>query len=102
MLPYVGLISAWGAFGPALAAIFITRLVSQEEICQDRKDSLLAFLIGLAVSVLVFILLASMRFRPPWSPKMVVGLMFQGLIAAITPAFVISSIFSRKVTYGKS
>lgn len=92
---YAGVISAWGAFGPALAAIIITRFVSPERRAQKRKAPWVAFLIGLAVSDLVFILLASMRFRPPWSSKIVIGLIFQGLISAIAPAFVISSIFSR-------
>lgn len=95
LLPYVGVISPWGAFGPALAGILITRIVYPERSDKSRKLSRLVFLLGLIVSVLVYLLNAWMQISPPWTTEIAVGLTFSGLIAAMAPAFVISSIYSR-------
>jgi len=94
-LYYAGVISAWGAFGPALAGIFITRLVSPNQSDKGRKVPLLAFLLGLVVSALVFLLLAWMQVSPPWTQETVIWLILMGLLSAIPPGFVISSVYSR-------
>jgi len=90
-----GVFSAWGAFGPALAGIFITRFVSPRLTDKGRKVPLLAFLLGLIVSASVYLLFAWMQVRPPWTREMVISLIFVGLLSAIPPGFVISSAFSR-------
>ena len=97
-LRYAGVFSAWGAFGPALAGIFITRLVSPKQSEKDRKLPLLAFLLGLTISALVYLLLAWLLVRPSWTRETVIWLIFAGLISAIAPGFVIASIYSRNET----
>jgi membrane protease YdiL (CAAX protease family) len=101
-LYYAGVISAWGAFGPALAGIFITRFVSPKQVDKSRKVPLLAFLLGLVVSALVYVLLAWMKLRPPWTLETVIWLILVGLLSAIPPAFVISSAFSRNESVRES
>ena len=92
LLNNAGVISAWGAFGPALAGIFITRFMSPQ---RNGKVPRAAFLIGLVVSTLVYLLLASMQLRLPWPRETVIGLILVGLLSGIAPSFVISSAFSR-------
>jgi membrane protease YdiL (CAAX protease family) len=83
-----GAFMTWGAFGPALAGIIITRITIPKRVENGRKAPLLAFFIGLLVSALIIILVE-------WPPEKVGGLIVMGLIAAVPPAFVISSTFSQ-------
>jgi membrane protease YdiL (CAAX protease family) len=99
-LQYVGLISAWGAFGPALAGIIITRLVNPKQSDRGRKVPLSALLLGVVVSTLVFLLMVWMQVRPPWPPRLLFSLLLQGFISAIAPAFVLASAFSRNEAIG--
>jgi membrane protease YdiL (CAAX protease family) len=99
-LEYAGLISAWGAFGPALAGILITRLVNPKQSDGGRRDPLLALLLGVAVSALVFLLMVWMQVPPPWPPRLLHSLILQGLVSATAPAVVLASAFSRNEAVG--
>lgn len=92
---FVAVFSPWGAFGPALAGILITRFMHSEMSDRSRRASLSAFLLGLVVSAFVHILSAWMQARSTGTGGTVVGVTLVGLIAAIPPALVISSAFSR-------
>jgi membrane protease YdiL (CAAX protease family) len=99
-MKYVGLISAWGAFGPALAGILITRLANPKQSDRARRAPLLALLLGVAVSALVFLLMVWMQVPPPWPPRLLSSLILQGLVSAIAPAVVLASAFSRNEAVG--
>jgi hypothetical protein len=94
-LVFAGAFMVWGVFGPALAGISITWVINPERNDKSRKKPLLVFCLGLVLSVLVFILNTRMLVGLSWTPEIMIGLVVMGLIAAIPPAFVISSTFSR-------
>ena len=94
-LKYGGLVSAWGAFGPALAGIIITKLVNPKHGPRGRDVPWSAFLLGMLVSTLVFLLVVWMQVRPPWPPRLLSSVILQGLVSAVAPAYILASAYSR-------
>lgn len=94
-LVFAGAFMVWGVFGPALAGISITWVINPERNDKSRKKPLLVFCLGLVLSALVFILNTRMLVGLSWTTEIMIGLVVMGLIAAIPPAFVILSTFSR-------
>jgi membrane protease YdiL (CAAX protease family) len=86
----------WGLFGPALAGIIITRIISPEKEKGRRKVPLLAFTVGLVLSGLVFFGNTYLQVAMNWTAEILIAVGFLSLMIAIPPAYVISSVFSRK------
>lgn len=86
----------WGIFGPALAGIIITRIISTDKDRTSRKPPILAFWVGLILSSVVMFGNTYLQAPMDWTAEIlsIVGIL--SLVMAIPPAYVISSIFSRK------
>jgi len=85
----------WGLFGPALAGIIITKVISPEKEKEGRKGPPLAFILGLIFSAAVFF--GNIYFQGNLERTIIVLILavFLALILAIPPAYVISSAFSK-------
>ncbi|MGB2965559.1 MAG: CPBP family intramembrane glutamic endopeptidase [Anaerolineales bacterium] len=88
----------WGLFGPALAGIIITRVISPEKEKEGRKGPPLAFFLGLILSAAVFLGNIYFQDNIEWTVVILILAILLALIIAIPPAFVVSSAFSKNRT----
>jgi membrane protease YdiL (CAAX protease family) len=85
----------WGLFGPALAGIIITRIISPEKEMGPRKKPLLAFLLGLILSAAIFIGSIYFQENQEWSILNLILVFLLAILLSLPPAYVISSAFSK-------
>ena len=81
----------YGAFGPALAGIAVTRIIDPRPSHGSRKAPWIAFVAAWIPVTMVFILHIVLRTKTNLSPPVIV----MSAVIGLLPAFVVSSAFSR-------
>lgn len=84
----------WGIFGPALAGILVTRVISPQEETKNRRVPRLAFFGGLILSALVLLGNYFLQGNMPQTTIALIAVLIFFLIIVIPSAIVISSVFS--------
>lgn len=92
---FADILAIWGIFGPALAGILISRLITSGDDDIGRKKPIGFFCLGLILSAIILVLYISTSSGLSWTFERMIGPFVISLLVAIPPAYVLSSAFSR-------